>query len=403
MEILELTHRQTDIYKRFREVLGLAGAEVVHIDWTKLAGTPEEKVKAAVRAVESADALWLPDAHLLDQIPQFDAAIERAVERGARALVTAQEPPIKFIQRRGVERLSLKVVSDGPWAPDLRPHPRLIELTEEHPYAFMDPRLFKGVSRLVLQQPDPLTVRGAAASRILTIPLPPFSLVDGRSDTFVRLPKPELPVAALVAPDDWKGEALVFGAGLLHDPYGTEWQAWPGIEAGDNGVFAKNVANWLISGEGSSRRDAGWLEVYRLISEIEYFIAEITEAKLGPEWYSLAPASIHQKCEARAADEKKGLHPAAYFDLTDYEKLWSQAWESKFLQFCRERGLGESKKKGLSFFGSLNELRKPTMHATKRRVAGLSEPPAEKVEYVHDLRARLAPSSILKIVQQGRK
>lgn len=395
MKLFDLTYRDAPAegYSQFAKLLQANGIETTGVDWNSAGGSKEERTAFVVQAIESADALWLADARPLD-VPQFEDAVERRLVAGARALVTTFDKRVQLLERRGVEPLPLRIFSNGPWGRDIpQDQQRLLDVNvDDHPAVLRDSQLFKGVRRLVLQQPNAISIRGYAASRVMALPIPPFDVTDA-GDLLVDQAKPELPVAAMVSPEEWRGQALVMNLGVAHDPYDNSLGAsWPGITAGDNAVFCRNIATWLRGGQPPAAPN--WGDAYALIVELEIRIYETTKNLLGSTWFATVPERIREKCEKRRADEGARFHASAYLDLTDYEAIWKQSWDAVFSMRCASAGLGDSKKKGLAFFGSLNELRKFAMHPTKAAATGRPGPAPSDLEFLRtlsDALGRLVP------------
>ena len=390
MELLEvaLPSSDPDPHQAFRAMMQERGIRHSLLPWDQV--QQPDRIQRFEAAIHRADALWFSDRRVLDD-PLIAREAEARLKAGARGLVTRNALDWELLGRHGVEPLGVQVA--GPQSSDEgdedegEQHPRLIDLDrEEHGSAFRDSELFNGVRKLALAQPNALSLRGLAPVGVVALPLPPFIALE--SDRVVDLPKPELPVMAVLAPQPWTGRLIAINAGVFHDPFRNGFGfTWPGINGADNRRLAENVLGWLQRNVRSS--PLGWETAYGQIVAVETAILRITQEWLAPEWFSKVPEKTKTQCEDRRKSEGDRAPIQAYLTLTDFEKIWSAHWDTIFSSLVEASGLGASKKKGLAFFGTLNELRKLAMHPAKAVAMERTSPTQSDGEFLEMIKAAI--------------
>lgn len=369
-------------HRRFVALAADEGLEVRPIEIDVAPGVAID-YHALQREIETAQAYWLSDPHLLES-PMIRSAIESRLAQGAVMIAEirwSQEarPGDAFLHDLGLEATSIRASAEpvsSEWS-----HPMLVA-ADRHSYelGFRDTTLFKGVGRLLLQQANGIGCFGEAQT-ILALPAQAIDPIDMRSDYFVLdFPRPELPVMATSARPDWQGRVVALHCGLLHDAYvGPFGATFPGIDAEDNEMFARNLLRLCA---GAPRAPNGWEEVYRLVRQLEYALARWTRCvlvkTLGDQWFATGvPEEKRKKCIDRWKQEGSKLPVESYLDLIDFKAIL-KAHKSAF---APELALSQVTLTGLlAQIQSANDLRKLAVHATKQAFAERAAPTAVEVE-----------------------
>ncbi|MBL8419938.1 MAG: hypothetical protein JNK92_04810 [Dechloromonas sp.] len=353
--------------------------------------------KEMLETIRNAHGYWITDPYLF-QNPGIRTIVESRLAEGALAFALPRfdsELGAEFYQDLGIEATPIRAVRVSTPSDEGLHHPMLMRLSmETYPFGFRDPVLFQGVREVLLQQANGIGCFGIAQT-ILAIPSDQVKLLDVREDSFVgNIPRPELSVVVSSSRSDWRGRVIASSAGLFHDPYvGPLGDQFPGISAGDNAIFARNLLRAIASGTASEVHD--WLYVYSLISQIEIGVSQVTDTTLsrvsGDGWFhSRVPESIVKKCTERRSSESQTFPVAAYLDLIDFKSIWKACW-ADFEPLLLAVGLPSSKTSALRFLQEVNEVRKPAMHPNKRFHIGIPEPSKEQVSKLQEY-ARLTAS-----------
>jgi len=334
--------------------------------------------------IEQADAYWIRAPHLLDDERTRDTILRKLRDGSSwvildfdRNYISAHNEFLKPFELAGTFVGAFRT-------PDARPeHQRVIFLNrEQHPSAFRDSLLFDGVKDLEVSGVHGLLHHGAAQS-VLAIPDGVVELIDTSQDFFTDWPVPELSCMAVWRPPRGRGGLLVLGANPEADPVITMFgDRLPGIDAGDNAQFCRNLLR-LID-ELPSAPVFDWTEAYRLLSQIESNLYQITSHVLrkafGPNWWSDAiPEAIRQKCAARRESEHGQYPDHAYLELIEYKKLWAKHWSRIVDEAARNKSAFPMEKaEAERLFESIHPVRKKGAHPTKVAAVGQLRPSVDE-------------------------
>ncbi|MFZ5557674.1 MAG: hypothetical protein ACOZDY_13295 [Pseudomonadota bacterium] len=359
-----------------------------------------------VDLIRAAQGFWIRSPDLLAN-DSIRAAVETRLREGAIAFQQIRHDHIvgsEWAQGLGIEATSIRAVRADSIALPRYPHPMLVLLRRESfDYGFRDPSLFRGVNELLLQQANGIGCFGDAQV-VLAVPSGEIRLLDSQRDLFVsETPRPELPIMATASRSDWRGRVIALHAGILHDAYsGPLGNAFPGITAGDNEVFAKNLIRVLADGPPPTGNT--WEDASRLLSEIETGIARLTDrllrAAAGETWFlSRVPSKIQDDCRDRQSKENAGFPPAAYLDLTHFKTIWKENWAVVSPVFERHSPPA-SKTKSMKFFQEIIPIRNLSAHPAKRTLADLPHPTREQMDRL--LRAKRTVEALVRLSLVGR-
>jgi hypothetical protein len=233
------------------------------------------------------------------------------------------------------------------------------------------PELFEGVRVLSIQQPNLLKYGGDAAS-IVDIPLTSDLIVaDGETDLVADWSRPTATCLAAYEPKMGDVRVVVSFGGILGDPYTPIAGPMPGISAGDNKVFGRNLL-WWVSRPSAVTARPEVVEAFKLYDRIESELAEYCKRVVSrsvPDWFNTLPEGTRIKCIERSADSS--FPPSAFLDLVDCVKLIRTHWELFEPDFHRCGWLG-GKNKATKWISTLNEIRKTVVHPVRRQFGGVS-------------------------------
>lgn len=365
----------------------IAKEEGLAIETVRLGGSIGETVdvSAIKAALRGAHGYWIRQTHIVND-ENLRGVIEERLREGAVAIAELRGVPQKeddhlFFRMHGLETSPVRLVRRDTETLEYG-SPMLVAVDKtSYPIGFRDPSLFKGVTRLVLQQANAIGCFGGAEP-VLTVPAKGVKLLDIRSDYFfANASRPELPVIASSSHDNWRGRIIALNGSLFHDAYDNPFGGhFPGIKAADNAIFARNLLR--VIGGGVPSPDP-WDSVSALVGKIEENVALITRRVLSEksqqDWFfELVPSEIQTKCIERQRSENQAFPPAAYLDLIDYKKIWKQNWDH-FSPLINAVAPPASKSNSIAFLQRTNDWRKPIAHPTKRILGGVEPPSREDV------------------------
>jgi len=378
-------HTPKSGYGRFAAIAQELGLEISPILIS------EEKIRSANRdqivdVIAEAHGFWIQHPHLLSD-DVIRGLVRDRLRDGALAIANLNwnvVPGAEFFQELGMEATPVRASRPFRNQSDTDMHPMLVPLDRStHAHCFRDATLFKGVTQLLLQQANGIGCVGDAQA-VLALPSESIELTDMRTDYGVNnFPRPDLPVIVSAASPGWRGRVIGMNTSFFHDSYrGPLGDSFPGIAALDNERAARNILECIASGKEAYVES--WEEVFRLIDGIERTVARVTARLLqesaGAEWFTfLVPEKIRSKCTQRQEHERSGFPVAAYIDLIDYKLIWKENW-SIFQPILVKAALPDSKSEGLRFMQDVNDLRKLSMHPTKRLHANLLRPARDDIK-----------------------
>lgn len=365
----------------------IAAEEGLSVETVRIGARPGEKVDLAAlkEEIHSAHGYWIRQTHVVNE-DGFREIVEERLREGAVAIaelrgVPQREDDHHFFRLHGFETSPIRLVRRKVDAVEYRSEMLVPVDKASYPTGFRDPSLFKGVTKLVLQSAHAIGCFGDAES-VLAVPGKDVKLLDIRTDYFfANAPRPELPVIATSSHADWKGRIIGLNASLFHDAYDNPFGGhFPGIDAADNRIFARNLLR--IIGSGAPSPDP-WDTVSALVGKIEEEVALITRQVLSGEaqrdWFlEFVPSEIQVKCEERRESENHAFPPAAYLDLIDYKKIWKQNWD-RFSPLISAAAPPASKSASIGFLQRTNDWRKPIAHPTKRVFGAIESPTKEQL------------------------
>lgn len=367
-------------HDQFMEVARREGLEVSTI---KLPGDIGDKVdvERLYEQIERAQGFWIRQPQLLDDARAREI-LESRLQAGAVAFVELGWQSQKggsYVQSLGLEATSIRAVRKESNAADANLPAMLMTLSrEDHPSAFRDAALFRGVDNLLLQQANGIGCLGSNTQPVIAVPSSAIRVLDMRTDYFVQnFPRPELPIFASAGKTNWRGQILASNVGLFADPYkGILGDYFPAIDGADNRIFARNLLRLIANGVAPPAYD--WEQVFALISRIETSLARVTDIalrkKAGGKWFRITvPQELQIKCAGRAAGENSNFPVEAYLDLIDFKKIWKANWD-QFAPLLAHVKPPLTKAEFLKDIQAANDIRKPAMHATKRVLAGVPQP-----------------------------
>ena len=144
---------------------------------------------------------------------------------------------------------------------------------------------------------------------------------------------------------------------------------FPGILSADNKRFSLNIIKWL-TGDTLPAIDLA-SKGFDLIDKIErtlvqFIMNELQKNYHNNYWGKGVPENIRIKCATRREQENTSLPPQCYFDLLDIKEIIEKKWKI-FEENFNKAGLSGGKKEALSWFMTLNGIRKNVMHPARRQ------------------------------------